>query len=865
MMVCFWGIVMLTSSCSLLHKASKKPDLNQSVVVARPKTDSTVKKANIKPYKDVITEKAITQAGLIKVHKIEERYFFEIADSILNKDILIVNRISKGAASVRAADGLLGYAGDYIGENVVRFVKGPNQKLFVKRISYLEVSTDSTDNGMYRSLINSALQPIVASFDVKAISPDSAGIVVDVTDYLNGDNDVLFFDPSVKRTFSLGAVQPDKSFTKSICSFPLNTEIKTVKTYISNSAKPVTYELNSSLVLLPKDQMNPRYNDDRVGYFSRGYINYDVPQKVEADYMITRWRLEPKEEDIPRYLNGELVEPRKPIIFYIDPATPKKWVPYLIQGVNDWQKAFEKAGFKHAIYALEAPKNDSTWSLEDARHNVLVYKASYLQNASGPQVSDPRSGQILESHINWYHNVQELLHDWYFVQASPSDPRARKMLFDDSLMGQLIRYVCAHEVGHTIGLQHNFAASAAIPVDSLRSKSYVARNGHTPSIMDYARFNYVAQPQDSIAAKDLIPRLGIYDEWAIEWGYRWFPAFKTKEAEKTFMNQWIVKKLKEDKRYFFEPGNYPDPRNMMEDLGDDAVKASEYGIRNLQFILSHIKEWTNTPNDNYTDLKNMHDAVKRQYKMYLMQVLNTIGRFYITPHTVEQGGHFFDFPEKEKIRSGVKFYNEELFNTPQWLLNKDLFYMGMGHNIIELEWMQEKVLHFLMSASMWNGLVFNETVQSKDKSYSYEMLLNDLESEIWKELKDHSVISMPRRDLQKIYVFKLLNNLTLNRGGDMEMFDYSTIIKEHIKIVYKKIKAAIPLYKDHESKVHLEDLRERLKYALENQPPRNPTLPKLTNDAINAQSLNISTINQLPFGVNWNTIGCWEKDVPWNR
>jgi hypothetical protein len=376
-----------------------------------------------KPYAEVITAKAKTDKGLFKVHTIEDRYFFEIPDSLLDREILIVNRISKAAAGNRSQ--MMGYGGDQIGDNVISFQKGPANKLFLKSISYGERSQDTTAQGLYKSVMNSNVQPLVASFDIKAFAKDSVsgakGVVIDVTDYMNGDNEIFFFDPSVKKTLNLTGIMSDRSYIKEIKAYPMNIEIRTLKTYAKSappmpggmggapSASPATYELNSSMVLLPSSQMKARYFDPRVGYFATGFVDFDSnPQGVKDLSLITRWRLEPKAEDIEKYKRGELVEPKKQIVYYIDPATPKKWVPYLIQGVNDWQAAFEKAGFKNAIVAKEAP-SDPAWSLEDARHNVIVYKPSDIPNASGPHVHDPRTGEILETHVNWYHNVMLIL------------------------------------------------------------------------------------------------------------------------------------------------------------------------------------------------------------------------------------------------------------------------------------------------------------------------------------------------------------------------------------------------------------------------------------------------------------------------
>ena len=371
------------------------------------------------------------------------------------------------------------------------------------------------------------------------------------------------------------------------------------------------------MVLLPKVPMKPRYFDPRVGYFATGYTDFDAnPQGIEEIRMITRWRLEPKPEDVEKYKRGELVEPQKQIVYYIDPATPRKWVPYLIQGVNDWNVAFEKAGFKNAITAKVAPVNDPTWSLEDASHSAIVYKPSDVANASGPHVHDPRSGEILESHINWYHNVMNLVRDWYFIQTAAVDPEARTLRFPDSLMGQLIRFVSSHEVGHTLGLRHNWGSSSTVPVENLRNKAWVEANGHTPSIMDYARFNYVAQPEDNISEKGLFPRIGDYDKWAIEWGYKWMPDANTPEDEVPILNKMTMEKLK-DKRYWFgTETDQDDPRGQNEDLGDNAMKASAYGIKNLQRILVKLPEWTKEANKDYSSLNEMYQQLVAVWQIY---------------------------------------------------------------------------------------------------------------------------------------------------------------------------------------------------------------------------------------------------------
>ena len=860
------GIIFcfLFVSCSTLKKSTKQSSFAESSII---KTDSSYQPKD-KSFFTTIT-KSTANKGFCTVHKAGNKYYFEIPDSIFNKDILVVNRISKAAAQVRPDHDYSGYGADQIGENVIQFYKGANNKVFIKKIEYSSSrSTDSSDNGMYRAVSNSNLPPIMAAFDIKAYAPDSLSVLIDITDYINNDNELLFFSGQQKKLYNLGGLQNDKSYVQAVSSFPLNIEIKTVKTFsngnsgLAQSLPYLTYELNTSMVLLPKTLMKSRNVDERVGYFGRGYVDFDIPhpQGFNGSWLVTRWRLEPKDEDIERYKNGELVEPKKPIIYYIDPATPKKWIPYLIQGVNAWQKAFEKAGFKNAIYALEAPLNDPEWSLEDTRHSAIVYKASSVQNASGPNVNDPRTGEILEAHINWYHNITEVLHDWYFIQASPSDPAARRMILDDSVMGKLITFVCSHEVGHTLGLAHNFASSSTVPVDSLRNKKWIAANGICPSIMDYARFNYVAQPEDSLQEKELIPQIGTYDDWAIEWGYRWLPQLKTAAQEKEYLNKWVIKKL-EDPRLLYAYGG---AQSLAEDLGDDAVKAGMYGIKNLKRILPQLLEWTKLPNENFEATGKMDDQVIYQFRRYLSHVSESIGGRYLTPKTVEQQGNVVAYVPGEKQRAALLFLQQEVFKTPDWLLNKQIYAVTGEAGYIDILNIQKAVLNEIMSPLKINRLINAQALQPEN-AYTPNQFFTDLEKGIWSELPSNKPVSLYRRNLQKAYVAQLLILQDATTAAPAAMYtanlslnDLSSILKEHKLQLLKKISAALSKTKDEATRWHLADIVDRLKDASTNSFPY--LLKKQGQNTIAQQNMQddlLDTIPTLEERMQTKEINCW--------
>lgn len=804
-------------------------------------------KAQPKPYDQVITSKASTRKGMITTHKLEDKFFFEIADTTLGRDILVVSRISKSGAEVRAAQG---YAGDQIGSAVIRFEKGPNNRIFMRKISYRTYGPDSTAS-MYQSLKNSNIQAIAASFNIAAFTPNKTGSVIDITDYLNSDNDIFYFSSPVSKTrFRLGAQLADRSYIQSLRSFPTNVEISTVKTYSLTaapnpfggaapamggaSAGSSTIELNTSLVILPKVPMKARYFDPRVGYFAVGYTDFDLnPQGVKEIELIKRWRLEPKPQDLAKYKRGELVEPIKPIIFYIDPATPKKWIPYLKAGVDDWAKAFEKAGFKNAVMAKEAPtyKQDSTWSIDDARHSAIVYKPSEIANASGPSISDPRSGEIMESHINWFHNVQKLVHDWYMIQTAAVDPRARKMTFSDELMGDLIRFVSSHEVGHTLGLRHNYGSSSTVPTELLRDKKWVEANGHTPSIMDYARFNYVAQPEDNISSKGLYPRIGDYDKWAIEWGYKYFPETKNAQQEVPILNKMTIESAKNRRLWFGTETNPDDPHSQNEDLSDNAMKASTYGIKNLKVILTNLPEWTKEPADGYGNLENMYSQLTTQFGRYMGHVAKNIGGIYENPKTVEQAGSVYERTPAATQKEAMTFLDTQLFKTPTWLLNKPILDNISQDGLEVVGRLQNTTVNRILSTSTLTKLISAEALDGAS-AYKITDLFSDLNGSIFTELKSSQPIDVYRRNLQKLYVDKLIsivkpapmptavNAILAGRGGSAQsgltasQSDVMSVVKGQLRELDTTIKAGAGAATGL-NKYHLQDLSDRIEDALD--------------------------------------------------
>jgi hypothetical protein len=711
---------------------------------------SNIQQKGIQPYDKIIKESAKSKIGLFTVSQVDTKYYFQIPDSLFNRYMLVVTRY------LSTPEGMGLFGGEKANEQTIYFEKGANNTVFLRSLQYKQ-DVRNPDSMLAKALAGSNENPIVAAFPIKTINPATGDVVIDVTDAFKKDNPMFSLPSQEKTDKKLTTLADDKSFIEALDTYPINIEVKTTKTYTSttSSSGSITLRLNVSIVLLPKTPMRKRFADERVGYFANKYVLFDDDeQRAQTKFIIQRYRLEPKDKDIKKYLKGELVEPKKQIVYYIDPATPKKWRPYLIAGINDWQKAFEAAGFKNAIIGKEWPENDTTMSLEDARYSVVRYYASETPNAYGPRVSDPRSGEIIESHVGWYHNVMKLVQKWYMIQAGPLDPRARKMHLDDELMGQLIRFVSSHEIGHTIGLRHNMGASSATPVEKLRDKKWVEANGHTVSIMDYARFNYVAQPEDNISPQGIYPRIGMYDKWAVKWGYGYFTETKDEFEEEKILSKLTTDSLTVNpKLWFGGEGKEEDPRSQTEDLGDDAVLASDYGIKNLKRVVPNLIQWTYQPNDAYDNLADMHKAIVKQYGVYLYHVLKNIGNNYVTKRTVDEKGLVYQPVPKAKVKAAIDYIGRQLFVAPLWMYPQEIDPLISLKTEDQISDQQNQVLNMLLSS----GMLYNISLKAMqfEGAYTVPEFLKDLQQTVWVNFSGNEKLDFYRRSLQRSYVDKL--------------------------------------------------------------------------------------------------------------
>ncbi len=735
-------------------------------------------------YDKLVKKGGSCRHGLLTVRHIEKDWYFEVPENLLNKLLLSVTRFTS------VPQGFSMYGGEEVQRNTVYFQLQNENTLFLR--SYAR-SVDVPEDSKMEALLRSAtVDPIIFKFDVVGRNSDTKALLVNVTKLFETDNKVGGLIQSDKNVVKLGAIQSDRTFIDSIRTYPINVEVSTVRTYTASGGVTlaeqsgfITIGLNTSIVMLPEEPMRPRFADERVGYFQDKIIEYSDDDATREKAIISRYRLVPK--DKKAYRAGKLVEPVKPIVYYIDPATPKKWIPYLKQGINDWNVAFEAAGFKNAIIAKDWPKNDSTMSVDDARFSVLRYLPSVAENAYGPRIVDPRSGEILESHICWFHNVQRLVKKWYITQCGPLDKRAQTMDLPDDLMGQLIRFVSSHEVGHTLGLRHNMIASNATPVEKLRDKAWVEEHGHTASIMDYARFNYVAQPEDNIGPKGLFPRINDYDKWAIKWGYQYRDEFKDAHEEAKALRKEVSAMLRGNVRlrYCGDEGKGSDPRSQAEDLGDNSMKATAYGIKNLQRVMKDIEKWTHEDDDVYENLNTIHRTVRAQYVRYTGHVQKNIAGTY-TNNT--PGVPARQVVPRSLQREAVQWMGNYVFEPALWLYPQsvvDKLGIKAHEEIVEL---RMSTISYLLAPGLLVNIYNNSYVA--DEPYMLKDYLNDVFSAAWKPLTGTNERSdMYRRQLERTYVEfmnnslnpteKQQNTMTLN----VQRTDVGAILFSHISTI----------------------------------------------------------------------------------
>lgn len=790
---------MLSASCASQKKNKNKSNSSAAQATAQAKP---AKKSQFKKYSEIVTDEAKSDEGLFSVHVVGDKHYFEVPFSLLEKDMLLVSRISK------IADGLGGgytTAGSKSNEQVIHWSRIQNS-IVLRSISFDNVAADSLP--IHLSVEANNYNPILASFKIEAFNSDSTTALIEVDDLFLSDIPALSgLSAGMRKQYQVRNLDKERSFINRMASYPENIEVRHDMTFNASSppsnsrAGTISMEMSQSMYLLPEQSMQPRLYDQRVGWFTVSQIDYGSEAlKSDVKTYIRRWRLEPKDPEA--YAKGELVEPIKPIVYYLDPATPEKWRPYFRQGIEDWQAAFEEAGFKNAIIAKDAPttEEDPDWSAEDARYSTVRYVATTTRNAMGPSVSDPRSGEIIESDIVWFHNHLRSYRNRYLLETGAANPSARTLNTPDEEIGEMMRRVISHEIGHALGLPHNMKASYSYPTDSLRSASFTQKWGLAATIMDYTRYNYVAQPGDE--GVRWVRMLGPYDNYAINWGYRNIPGVNSAEAEKPTLNKWIAAKAG-DPMYLFGGSNSFDPSSQTESVGDDAVKASTYGLKNLKIVAPNLAKWTSTPGEGYADLEELYGELIGVWSRYAGHVVTNIGGVYEQFKTTDQPGvTYTPTPKAEQITS-MKFMNENVFTTPDWLLQKEILENIEPSGAVKaIGSMQARQLNSLLRKDRLERMVENEAMNGAE-AYTMTAMLADLRKGIWTELASGKSIDTYRRNLQRAHVERLAE---LMKQDESNRSDISAAARAELVAVQAAAKSASSRYSTGIVQNHLRDI-----------------------------------------------------------
>lgn len=811
-------ISSLCFSCATVKNSSKAKN-QQSTVVTKPQAKK--QQGKIKDYDTVITKDAKTDKGLFDVHVVDDKYYFEIPIKYLNTDMLLVSRLAKLPANLGG-----GYvnAGTKTNTRMINWERF-RDKILIKEKSSSAVAADSLP--IHVSVRSNNYEPTLYAFDIAAFSKDSSTIVVDVTKFYSSDVKAISGLPSYfRKQYKVRNLDNSRSFINAMRSYPENIEVVQDFTYVaaeppSNSGtETISVQMNQSMILLPQEPMQPRYFDERVGWFTLSQYDYSSEElKADEKTYIRRWKLIPK--DIEAYKRGELVEPVKPIVYYLDPATPMKFRSYMKEGIELWQKAFETAGFKNAIIAKDPPtkEEDPEFSPEDIRYSVVRYVASTTRNATGPSVSDPRSGEIIESDIIWYHNHLRSYRNRYMLETGAANPSARTLNTPDEEIGEMMKMVIAHEVGHTLGLPHNMSASYAYDVESYRDGAFTQKNGIAATIMDYARYNYIAQPGDENIR--FVRQLGPYDDYAINYGYRYIPEAKSADDEKETLDGWITEKAGNPIYKFGKQSSRFDPTAQTEDIGNNSIKASTYGLKNLKIVAKNLPSWTSDKTNNYEDLEELYGELLGVWSRYVGHVVTHVGGVVEDTKNPSQNGLVYNPVDKAYQKAAIQWLHKNAFDTPDWLLNesilKNIDFAGYTDRMRRL---QTRHLNNLMSFERLGRLIDHKAMDNSN--YSALDMMKDLRLGVWSETRSTSNVSVFRRNLQRAYIdrmeYLMTENIDPNRSRqyfNVSQSDVRSIVRGELNQLKRILTSAANSGVNTDTKYHYRDCIERINIILE--------------------------------------------------